>query len=65
MSAHDKAKALENWQKGEIQVMVCTSAFGLGVNTPGMCEKIKLLLYIVYTHVHVHWVFILILLREH
>ena len=41
MSAHDKTKTLENWQKGEIQVMVCTTAFGMGVNTPGMCDQIK------------------------
>ena len=32
MSGHDKAKALENWKAGDIQVTVSTSAFGLGID---------------------------------
>ena len=35
MSPNDKAKAMENWRTG-VQVMICTSAFGMGVNTPGL-----------------------------
>ena len=34
MSGHDKTKVMENWCSGEIKVMVCTSAFGMGVNQP-------------------------------
>ena len=36
MPPNDKAKAMENWRTGEVQVMICTSAFGVGVNTPGL-----------------------------
>lgn len=32
MSSHDKLKALQNWQNGEVDVMVSTSAFGTGVD---------------------------------
>ena len=32
MSGHDKLKALENWKAGDIQVMVSTLAFGLGID---------------------------------
>ena len=34
MSTHDKQVTLENWQKGQIRVMVCTSAFGMGIDQP-------------------------------
>ena len=34
MSGHDKTKVMENWCNGDIRVMVCTSAFGMGVNQP-------------------------------
>ena len=34
MSGHDKTKVMENWCSGDIKVMVCTSAFGMGVNQP-------------------------------
>ena len=32
MSGHDKLKALENWKAGDMQVIVSTSAFGLGID---------------------------------
>ena len=32
MTAHDKVMALESWTRGEAQVMVCTSAFGMGID---------------------------------
>ena len=34
MSSSDKCEALESWQKGVVKVMVCTSAFGMGINQP-------------------------------
>ena len=34
MSPHDKSHVIEKWHKGEIKVMVCTSAFGMGINQP-------------------------------
>lgn len=34
MSTHDKQVTLENWQTGQIRVMVCTSAFGMGIDQP-------------------------------
>jgi len=34
MSTHDKQVTLENWQMGQIRVMVCTSAFGMGIDQP-------------------------------
>ena len=33
---HDKTHVIENWHKGEIKVMVCTSAFGMEINQPDM-----------------------------
>ena len=34
MSGHDKTHVIDNWRRGEIKVMVCTSAFGMGINQP-------------------------------
>ena len=34
MSTHDKAKVIANWKDGTIQVVVCTKAFGMGINQP-------------------------------
>ena len=34
MSPHDKAKVIDNWKTGGVQVVVCTKAFGLGINQP-------------------------------
>ena len=36
MSTHDKQVTLENWQTGQIRVMVCTSAFGMGIDQPNV-----------------------------
>ena len=36
MSPHDKAKVINNWKAGGVQVVVCTKAFGLGINQPGV-----------------------------
>ena len=32
MSTHDKAKVIDNWKDGTIQVVVYTKAFGMGIN---------------------------------
>ena len=48
MSPNDKVKAMENWTQGEIQVMVCTSAFGMGVNTPGLWRENAFMFLCVY-----------------
>ena len=34
MSSHDKAKVIDNWIAGGVQVVVCTKAFGVGINQP-------------------------------
>lgn len=34
MSVHDKQTTLQNWKEGQIQLMVCTSAFGMGIDQP-------------------------------
>ena len=34
MSASDKCEALDNWKQGKVKVMVCTSAFGMGIDQP-------------------------------
>ena len=39
MTAHDKMMALE---RGEVQVMVCTSAFGMGINQPDVDKVIRI-----------------------
>ena len=42
MSSHDKMKAIENWQIGEVEVMVSTSAFGLGVDRKDVDVVVKI-----------------------
>ncbi len=32
MTANDKQKVIDNWRGGHIRVMVCTSAFGMGID---------------------------------
>ena len=36
MSGHNKTKVTENWYNGDNKVMVCTSAFGMGGDQPGI-----------------------------
>ena len=44
MSSHDKVKAMDHWQPNDssIQVMVCTSAFGMGVDVANIDLVIKI-----------------------
>ena len=42
MTAHDKMMSLESWMRGEVQVMVCTSAFGMGIDQPDVDKVIRI-----------------------
>ena len=42
MSTHDKLRALENWKNGEVEVMVSTSAFGLGIDRGDVEAVVKI-----------------------
>lgn len=42
MGSHDKLRALENWQSGEVEVMVSTSAFGMGVDRKDVDVVVKM-----------------------
>ena len=44
MSSHDKVKAMDHWRQPDstIQVMVCTSAFGMGVDVANIDMVIKI-----------------------
>ena len=41
ITAHDKHVALENWQSGQVRVMVCTNAFGMGIDQPDIDTVIR------------------------
>ena len=34
LSSHDKLQSIEGWRNGSIKVMVCTIAFGMGIDQP-------------------------------
>ena len=42
MTARYNMMALESWMRGEVQVMVCTSAFGRGINQPDVDKVIRI-----------------------
>ena len=42
MSSHDKLKALENWKSGDIDAMVSTSAFGMGIDRADVDVVLKI-----------------------
>ena len=42
LSGHDKDEVLQSWQNGIIQVMVATTAFGLGVNQPDVETVVRI-----------------------
>lgn len=42
LTANDKKKALESWSMGQCQVMVCTTAFGMGIDTPDVDLVIRI-----------------------
>lgn len=34
MLAHDKLQSMESWRNGTMKIMVCTTAFGMGIVQP-------------------------------
>ena len=34
MSANDKLESIDNWRNGTVKIMVCTTAFGMGIDQP-------------------------------
>ncbi len=42
MSSHDKLESLDSWQKGLVKVMVCTTAFGMGIDQPDVDLVIRI-----------------------
>ena len=42
LSPQDKTKLVENWMRGEIQVMVCTKAFGMGIDQPDIGVVVRI-----------------------
>ena len=34
MSANDKSESIESWRTGTVKIMVCTTAFGMGIDQP-------------------------------
>ncbi len=34
MSAHDKLQLMESWRNNNVKIMVCTTAFGMGIDQP-------------------------------
>ena len=42
MSSHDKIQSLESWRNGTVKIMVCTSAFGMGIDQPDVQIVIRI-----------------------
>ncbi len=42
MSSHDKLESFDSWQKGLVKVMVCTTAFGMGIDQPDVDLVIRI-----------------------
>lgn len=34
MSANDKLESIDSWRTGTVKIMVCTTAFGMGIDQP-------------------------------
>lgn len=34
MSANDKLESMDSWRSGTVKIMVCTTAFGMGIDQP-------------------------------
>ena len=42
LSSHDKLQSIEGWRNGSIKVMVCTTAFGMGIDQPDVETVIRI-----------------------
>jgi len=42
LSSHDKIQSIEAWRNGDIKVMICTTAFGMGINQPDVETVIRI-----------------------
>ena len=41
MTANDKQKVIDNWRGGHVRVMVCTSAFGMGIDQSDVDKVVR------------------------
>ena len=42
MSTNDKLESIENWRSGAVKIMVCTTAFGIGIDQPDVDTVIRI-----------------------
>ena len=42
LSTHDKLQSIDGWRNGSIKVMVCTTAFGMGIDQPDIETVIRI-----------------------
>lgn len=42
MSTHDKLQSLANWKSGVVKIMVCTTAFGMGIDQPDVDMVVRI-----------------------
>ena len=41
MSGHDKSQSMESWRNNTVKIMVCTTAFGMGIDQPDVEVKMR------------------------
>jgi len=42
LSSHDKMVSIDSWRNGSIKVMVCTTAFGMGIDQPDVETVVRI-----------------------
>ena len=42
MSANDKIESMDSWRSGTVKIMVCTTAFGMGIDQPDVEMVIRI-----------------------
>ena len=50
LSSHDKLQSIEGWRNGSIKVMVCTTAFSMGIDQP--VTEVVIRIGVPYTRVY-------------